>query len=161
VAATIRLTRFGKKKRPFYRLIVMDSRKRRDGAYLANLGYYNPFVEPFEVKLHTDAILAWLQRGATVSDTARALLRSQGILHRFSLLRAGASPAEVEEAMQTWSQGADARTARRALQRQEARAADAAARKEAAKKAPEAAPAPAEGENTGDKAPDAATTGES
>ena len=46
LATTIRLTRMGKKKRPFYRLVVLDSRTRRDGAYLANLGYYNPFVEP-------------------------------------------------------------------------------------------------------------------
>ena len=46
VATTIRLTRMGRKKRPFYRMVVLDSRKRRDGAYLANLGYYNPFTDP-------------------------------------------------------------------------------------------------------------------
>ena len=70
----------GKKKRPFYRLVVLDSRKRRDGAYLANVGYYNPFVEPAEVKLHDEEIIAWLKKGATCSGTVRSLLRSQGVL---------------------------------------------------------------------------------
>ena len=54
MATTIRLTRMGRKKRPFYRLVVLDSRKRRDGAYLANLGFYNPFTEPHEINIHAD-----------------------------------------------------------------------------------------------------------
>ena len=85
----------GKKKRPFYRLVVLDSRKRRDGAYLANLGYYNPFVEPFEINLHEDKIIAWLQKGATISETARSLLRSQGVLFKYSLVRQGLSEEEI------------------------------------------------------------------
>ena len=90
MATTIRLTRMGKKKRPFYRLVVLDSRVRRDGAYLANLGHYNPFVEPAEVKLHADEIVAWLGKGATVSDSARSLLKREGVLYRFSLVQARA-----------------------------------------------------------------------
>ena len=86
LATTIRLTRMGKKKRPFYRLVVVYSRKRRDGAYLANLGYYNPFVEPHEVDLHHDEILSWLAKGAEVRDTASSLLKREGILYHFSLL---------------------------------------------------------------------------
>ena len=72
----------GRKKRPFYRLVVLDSRKRRDGAYLANLGYYNPFTEPHEINLHPDEIVAWLQKGATVSETARSLK-----IHRNTLIQ--------------------------------------------------------------------------
>lgn len=95
MATTIRLTRMGRKKRPFYRMVVLDSRKRRDGAYLANLGYYNPFIEPHEVDLRHDEIIDWLGKGATMSETARALLRAEGILYRWSLLKAGMDEAEV------------------------------------------------------------------
>jgi small subunit ribosomal protein S16 len=117
VAVTIRLTRMGKKKRPFYRLVLMDHRKRRDGAYLANLGYYNPFVEPFEVRLHEEEILRWLKRGATVSETARSLLRSQGVLHRFALERQGLGAEEIAVQMDAWRAKAEDRQTRHEKQR--------------------------------------------
>ena len=112
MATTIRLTRMGKKKRPFYRLVVLDSRKRRDGAYLANLGYYNPFVEPYEVRLHADEIVAWLGKGATVSNTARSLLKREGVLYRFSLIRQGLTEDEIASRMEEWRDGAGKRIAR-------------------------------------------------
>lgn len=95
MATTIRLTRMGRKKRPFYRMVVLDSRKRRDGAYLANLGYYNPFTEPHEVDLHAEDIIGWLGKGAQMSETARALLRAEGILFQWSLVKAGVGADEV------------------------------------------------------------------
>jgi small subunit ribosomal protein S16 len=112
VATTIRLTRMGKKKRPFYRLVVLDSRVRRDGAYLANLGHYNPFVEPAEVKLHADEIVAWLGKGATVSDSARALLKREGVLYRFSLVKQGLSAEDIAAKMDAWRPTAEARMQR-------------------------------------------------
>jgi len=102
LATTIRLTRMGKKKRPFYRLVALDSRKRRDGAYLANLGYYNPFVEPHAVQLHTEEIISWLQKGAVVSETARALLKQEGVLYHYSLLQAGLPATEIAARMEAW-----------------------------------------------------------
>lgn len=111
MATTIRLTRMGKKKRPFYRLVAIDSRRQRDGAYLANLGYYNPFVEPYETRLHTEEILVWLKRGAVVSPTARALLRAQGVLHRLALEQQGLGSEEVAARMAVWQAGADTRAA--------------------------------------------------
>ena len=113
MATTIRLTRMGKKKRPFYRLVVLDSRKRRDGAYLANLGYYNPFVEPHEVQLHADEIVAWLGKGATLSNTARSLLKREGVLYRFSLIRQGLSEDEIASRLEGWRDGAGKRIARK------------------------------------------------
>ena len=110
---TIRLTRMGRKKRPFYRLVVLDSRKRRDGAYLANLGYYNPFCEPHEVKLHDDDIISWLNKGATMSETARSLLRGEGLLYRFSLIGEGLDEATVETKMTEWRAAAEASAAQR------------------------------------------------
>jgi small subunit ribosomal protein S16 len=112
LATTIRLTRMGKKKRPFYRLVVLDSRTRRDGAYLANLGYYNPFVDPHEVELHHDEIISWLAKGAEVRDTARSLLKREGILYQFSLVKQGLAPEEIEAKMEAWRPGQTARIAR-------------------------------------------------
>ena len=93
----------GRKKRPFYRLVVLDSRKRRDGAYLANLGYYNPFTDPHEVELHTDDIVAWLSKGATLSETARSLLKSEGVMYKYSLVKQGMDVAEVARLMDDWT----------------------------------------------------------
>jgi len=121
LATTIRLTRMGKKKRPFYRLVVLDSRKRRDGAYLANLGYYNPFSEPHEVQLHTDEIIAWLKKGASVSETARALLRAEGVLYRYALERQGVPAEEAAQKLAAWRQGSEARRERAAARRQSLR----------------------------------------
>ncbi len=112
MATTIRLTRMGKKKRPFYRLVVLDNRKRRDGAYLANLGYYNPFVEPHEVNLHIEDILGWLQKGAEVSDTARSLLKREGILYHYSLIQAGLGEDEIRTRLETWRPQQEARLQR-------------------------------------------------
>jgi len=130
VSTAIRLTRLGRKKRPFYRLVAVDSRTRRDGAYLANLGYYNPFVEPFEVKLHEQEILAWLKKGAQMSDTARALLRSQGVLFRWSLIKEGLAAAEIETKMAEWQTSADKRVADFSKKREAAAAAKAKAEAE-------------------------------
>ncbi len=160
MATTIRLTRMGKKKRPFYRLVVLDSRKRRDGAYLANLGYYNPFVEPHEVSLHVDDCVEWLGKGAEASGTARSLLKREGILYKFSLVRQGLDAAEIEARMEAWRPGQQARLERdasavRDRQRQIAEAEEH-RREEAAKTAAaEAAGKTAEGGE-----PEATTEGE-
>jgi small subunit ribosomal protein S16 len=146
LATTIRLTRMGKKKRPFYRLVVLDSRKRRDGAYLANLGYYNPFSEPHEVQLHTDEIIAWLRKGASLSETARSLLRAEGVLYRYALESQGVSAEEADRKMAEWRQGSEARRARAASRRRSApKQAEAAppVEAEAEKSEPEAAAAAA------------------
>lgn len=74
MAVRLRLTRLGAKKRPFYRVIVTDSRKRRDGYYLENLGTYNPMVNPAEVKLDLERVDYWLGVGAQPSDTVRDLI---------------------------------------------------------------------------------------
>lgn len=94
--ATIRLTRMGRKKRPFYRVVVVDSRGRRDGDYIEKLGYYNPFVTPYEVDLDHDKAVEWLSRGVGMSETARSLLRNEGVLYRWHLQKNGASIEEIE-----------------------------------------------------------------
>ena len=73
----IRLLRAGAKKRPFYRVIAIDERAKRDGRALEFLGTYNPIAEPADIQLRTDRIEAWVSKGAQLSDAVRGLLRRQ------------------------------------------------------------------------------------
>ena len=74
---TIRLTRSGAKKRPFYSVVAIDHRARRDGRPLEYLGTYDPIATPKAIALETDKIAAWVKKGAQVSDAVNALLREQ------------------------------------------------------------------------------------
>lgn len=76
----IRLTRMGDKKSPFYRIVVADSRKSRDGEYIAKLGTFNPLTEPAQIVLDEELTKHWLANGAQPTETARTLLVSKGIL---------------------------------------------------------------------------------
>jgi len=78
VAVRIRLRRMGAKNRPFYRLVVADSRSPRDGRFIEEIGYYDPTTEPATLSVKQDRALEWLRRGAQPSDTARALLEKSG-----------------------------------------------------------------------------------
>ncbi|WP_038056999.1 30S ribosomal protein S16 [Thermodesulfobacterium hydrogeniphilum] len=75
----IRLMRFGRRKRPFYRVVAADSRAPRDGKFLEILGYYDPLKEPYEFKVDPEKVKKWLERGAEPTETVRALLRKIGI----------------------------------------------------------------------------------
>jgi len=79
VPVRIRLMRFGRKKRPFYRVVAADSCAPRDGKFLDILGYYDPLKEPFEFKVDEEKVKMWLERGAEPTETVRALLRRIGI----------------------------------------------------------------------------------
>lgn len=80
MAVRIRLARMGAKKKPFYRLVAADSESPRDGRFLEILGYYDPMKEPAVIKVHEDKVNYWLGKGAVVSDSAKALLKKQGLL---------------------------------------------------------------------------------
>jgi small subunit ribosomal protein S16 len=75
----IRLTRLGAHKRPVYRLIVADSRARRDGPFIEILGTYDPLKEPSEIKVDLEKARLWLQKGAQPTDTARKLMQKAGL----------------------------------------------------------------------------------
>lgn len=76
MALTIRLTRMGSKKRPFYRLVVLERASRRDGRPLEFLGHYNPMTNPAEVVIDKANYEKWIGQGATPSDTVRALVKA-------------------------------------------------------------------------------------
>jgi small subunit ribosomal protein S16 len=80
MAVRIRLTRKGSKKKPAYRLVAAESRSPRDGKFLEVLGYYDPKSQPARIDLHKEKIQRWLARGATTSESAKAILKDQGLL---------------------------------------------------------------------------------
>jgi small subunit ribosomal protein S16 len=84
VATKIRLMRLGRKKRPFYRVVVADSRARRDGRFVDILGYYNPLVEPAEIKIDEEKALNWLKEGAIPTDTVKNILSKLGLIKKFA-----------------------------------------------------------------------------
>jgi small subunit ribosomal protein S16 len=73
----IRLMRMGAKKSPSYRVVVKEKLSKRDGAYLENVGTYNPTRNPAEVKLNLERITYWMERGAQPTDTVRQLIKGQ------------------------------------------------------------------------------------
>jgi small subunit ribosomal protein S16 len=75
MAVRIRLARMGAKKKPFYRLVAADSEAPRDGRFLEILGYYDPMKDPKEIKIHEDKVKHWLEKGALVSESAKAILK--------------------------------------------------------------------------------------
>jgi small subunit ribosomal protein S16 len=75
----IRLTRLGAHKKPFYRLIVADSRERRDGPFIDILGTYDPLKEPSEIKVDIEKARLWLSKGAQPTDTAKRLMQKAGL----------------------------------------------------------------------------------
>ncbi len=87
MSVKIRLKRIGAKKRPFYRIVVANSTAARNGRFIEVIGTYDPCVDPPAVRLDDEKALRWLGHGAQPSDTARALLKKQGILDRFTAVK--------------------------------------------------------------------------
>ena len=96
----IRLTRGGAKKRPFYRVIAIDHREKRDGRALQYLGTYDPMTEPPQIKLDGEAIAAWVAKGAQLAPTVKGLIKRQRKLAPASVpdTAPAASPAAAEGA---------------------------------------------------------------
>ena len=106
MATRIRLQRHGKKGKPFFHLVAADSRAKRDGKFIEKLGTYNPTANPAVIDINFEATLNWVQTGAEMSDTARAILSYKGVLYKNHLLngvKKGALTAEqVEEKFAKW-----------------------------------------------------------
>lgn len=96
MSVKLRLTRMGRKKRPFYRIVAADSRAPRDGKNLEKIGSYNPLTKPAEVHIDKALALKWLQNGAIPTPTVRNLLSQQGILMELDMIRRGLSPEQVD-----------------------------------------------------------------
>lgn len=80
MAVKIRLRRMGKKKAPFYRIVVADSRFPSDGRFIEEIGYYNPLVNPAEVKIDEEKARKWVANGAQPTETVKSILKKGGVL---------------------------------------------------------------------------------
>ena len=98
MSVKIRLKRMGAKKRPFYRVVIADSRSPRDGRFIETVGTYNPITQPAEIKLDEEKILSWLSNGAQPSETVRNLLSNAGILTKHTESKSGKKPAAAKPA---------------------------------------------------------------
>lgn len=74
MAVRIRLSRFGRKKQPYYRIVVQNSESRRDGKFLEIVGTYNPMIEPNELNIHQEKLQSWLDQGAEPTTTVKSLI---------------------------------------------------------------------------------------
>ncbi len=112
MATKIRLQRHGKKGRPFYHVVVADSRAPRDGKFIERIGSYNPNTNPATIVLDFEKALAWINTGAQPTDTARTILSDKGVLYMKHLqggVKKGAfDEATAQELFTKWSEGKDA-----------------------------------------------------
>jgi len=106
MATRIRLQRHGKKGKPFFHIVAADSRSKRDGRFIEKLGTYDPTKNPAVINLKFENTLSWVQKGAELTDTARAILSYKGILYKNHLLKGvvkGAlTEADVEKKFDKW-----------------------------------------------------------
>lgn len=102
----IRLTRRGRKKAPFYHIVVADSRAPRDGRFIESIGKYDPITNPATIELDFDRALDWLLKGAQPTDTCRAILSYKGVMMKKHLLegvkKGALTEEQAEEKFQSW-----------------------------------------------------------
>jgi small subunit ribosomal protein S16 len=77
---TMRLSRIGSKKRPYYRIVVIDKRRARNGRFLEVVGQYNPIANPVQMEINAERAQFWLSKGATPSETVRSILRKKELV---------------------------------------------------------------------------------
>jgi small subunit ribosomal protein S16 len=106
MATRIRLQRHGKKGKPFFHIVAADSRAKRDGKFIEKLGTYNPTANPALIDIDFENTLKWVQAGAELTNTARAILSYKGVLYKNHLIngvKKGALTTEqVEERFAKW-----------------------------------------------------------
>ena len=123
----MRLQRKGRKKRPFYHIVVADARSPRDGRFIEKLGVYNPMTVPATIELDREKAYDWLTKGAQPTDTVRAILRFKGVLYKKHLMRGvnkGAmSPEEAENKFEEWVEAKETKISKRKAQAKEEKAA--------------------------------------
>jgi small subunit ribosomal protein S16 len=113
----IRLQRKGRKKRPFYHIVVADSRAPRDGKFIEKIGTYNPMTKPATIELDRDMAYDWLMKGAQPTDTARAILRFKGVMYRKHLMqgvkKGALTQEQADEKLTAWIEAKEEKVAAR------------------------------------------------
>ena len=101
MAVKIRLQRKGKKRKPFYHIVIADSRAPRDGRFIEKIGSYNPLTVPATIELDREKAFDWLGKGAQPTDTVRAILRLKGLGYKKHLQRGVKKGAITQEQADT------------------------------------------------------------
>ena len=114
MATKIRLKRIGRRNRPFYRVVVMDSRNKRDGAAIEELGWFNPVDQNKAYSLNDERIIHWLKAGAQPSDALHGLMKRSGLAHKWHLIGQGLDEKEIEKEMKKWAADREETLKRRA-----------------------------------------------
>ena len=138
----------GRKKLPFYRLVAIDARKRREGLEIERLGWYNPVPNEFSCDLNEDRILHWLNQGAQPSETVDGLFRRMGLKYKWHLIQQGTKDNEIEKLLEEWKKNqakkAELKTEKKKMKKVAASSTE---------EAKEEAPAEAAAEETKEEAP--------
>ncbi len=120
MAVKMRLSRKGRKRAPFYHIIVADSRSPRDGKFIEKLGTYNPMTKPATIEIDREAAYDWLVKGAQPTDTVKAILRFKGVYYKKHLMRGlkkGALTIEqVNDLLGKWTDAKEAKIEARKTQ---------------------------------------------
>ena len=102
MAVKLRLKRIGRRKRPFYRIVAIDSRTRRDGSEIERLGLFDPLRTDVAVELKEERIIHWLKQGAQPSETVNNLLKEMGLKYKIHLLKEGKSEEQIASLLTEW-----------------------------------------------------------
>ena len=92
----------GKKKQPMYKIVAVDSRRKRDGRFIDAVGAYNPGTNPMTITLKEDRIFHWLERGAQPTDTVKNLLSRKGVWLKWGLKKKKADEATIAAEFEKW-----------------------------------------------------------
>ena len=114
----------GRKNRPFYRLIAIDSKKRREGLEIERLGWYNPLKEEFSYKINEERILYWMKKGAQASDATKGIFKRSGLSYKWHLISQGVKDTDIDSLMEEWKKNQlnreQAKTERKKIKKTEA-----------------------------------------
>ena len=102
MAVKLRLKRIGRRKRPFYRIVAIDSRTRRDGAEIERLGWFDPLRTDVAVELKEERIIHWLKQGAQPSETVNNILKEMGLKYKIHLIEEGKSDEQIAMLLTEW-----------------------------------------------------------
>ena len=159
MATKIRLKRIGRRNRPFYRVVVMDSRNRRDGGAIEELGWFNPIDANKSYDLKEDRFMEWLKIGAQPSEAAHGLMKRSGLAHRWHLTQQGLDEKAIEKEMKKWAMNRE-ETKKKRAERADKKLKEAEAKAQADAEAAAAAEAAAEEEAPAEEEVEAAPEAE-
>ena len=102
MAVKLRLKRVGRSKRPFYRLVAIDSRSRRDGAEIERLGWYDPLGVDAPLKIDEDRVVHWISNGAQPTETVNNILKEVGLKYKMHLMSEGKDKDTILFMLEEW-----------------------------------------------------------